>query len=123
MKSCSIAPLDAVGDFGHHARKQAHGPAHARRQFGRSEGERARAVALFFHAHLRHDGTRSLVRRRQALKMSFEMLADLALGLGKESEAPAVAKDAGADSENKRSCVPERVQEAQPSAEFLHSLR
>ena len=45
------------------------------------------------------------------------MLLHLALRLGEEREIPAVAEQAGADTQRERARVPQRIEETRPPAE------
>ena len=62
------------------------------------------------------------VLRREPREVAFQMLLDLALGLGQEREAPAIAQRPGGDPHRERPAVPERVEQARPAAQFLDAI-
>src|SRR5258708_2050198 len=55
--------------------------------------------------------------------MAGEVLFDLTLGFGEESEIPAVTQDPGGHPERKRSRIPQRIEQAGASAELADALR
>ena len=59
---------------------------------------------------------------RQALQVAVEMLLDLALGLDDEAQAGTVAQARRAPADRKRACIPERIEQRGPVAEFLQAL-
>src|SRR4051794_12892151 len=99
MKIWSIAPLDAVGDPGHHAGKQVHSGFHGSGKLRRPERLRHGAMRRFLLLHSGDHRARTGISLRQSLEVTAKMLLDLALGFREESEAPAVAEQAGSRAE------------------------
>ena len=93
------------------------------RQLGRAKVDRAGAVARLVGAHCLDHGARAPVGRGQRIEMTGQVLLDLTLGLGEESEIPAVAERAGESADRERPRVPERIQDARPAAELADALR
>src|SRR6478672_4182767 len=83
---------------------------------------RAGCVAGFIPLHLFDDRPGARIRGRQAIQMTLEMLLDLAFRLDHETEADRIAGTTGDQSEAECSCIPERVQDARPSAELLQAF-
>src|SRR5207237_5940577 len=93
-----------------------------RGQLSRAEAQCACAVLRLVAAHGGDDGARALIRGRQRVEMSAEMLLDLPFGLGEECKVPAVAERTGERADRERARIPERIEQARASAELPDAL-
>ena len=51
------------------------------------------------------------------------MVFDLALGLGKKTKVPFIAKQSGRSADCERTHVPQRIERTEPPAEFFEAVR
>ena len=110
-------------DGGHHPGRQAHQPAHRRRQWRATTVQGVVGVARLVFLHLRHDGARGGVAGRQAVHVAGQVRLDLALGLDHETQAQAVAAQApGQQTDAEGAGVPERVEQRGAVAQLVQAL-
>src|SRR5690606_27585367 len=73
----------------------------------------------FVGGHALEHGRALPVGARQTLEMIVEMRFDLALGLGDEAQAHAIAGETGSETDADAAQVPERVEQARAAAELF----
>ena len=93
--------------------------------FGQLSGARVDGVLPvvgFLIAQLFNDGSTTRIFRRQIIEVAFEVLNDLALGLGDEAQAPLITENAAHRTNRVSTGVPEGTEFAWFFAEFLDAL-
>src|SRR5215468_2071903 len=109
---------DPVGAASHDACGAAHQRAHESRWAHAARGLRGRTVFDLLRPHGFKYGTAAAIARRKSVQMLIEMSLDLALRLGDEPEAGAVAEQRGSCADEERARVPKRIEEARPRPEL-----
>ena len=114
--------LKPIRRFGHYFGSCTHQVDDRARQTSGAGLDRALAVLGLFIAHLFDDRATLRIVFGQMLKMCFEVIANLFLGFGNESEAPFVADDATGRTDGIRTGIPERAQPARLGTQFVNTF-
>ena len=117
--NCGLS--EVVDTPGHDFRCQLHHQLDGARQLRAAAGDSLGGMCDLVGFHLLENGVGLAVRWRNLGDVLFQVRLDLALGLRNESETPLVAGDAGRGTDSEGTGVPQRVQQARATTEFVNT--